>query len=266
MKKIIHILILLLGITSVSISQDTLRRENGVIYLGLPLVSTPNTIDGWGSADNGAFGEDYIYTYIEQNDSYNGNNLEGSRWKSYGEFLPEKFPDAIAIGLGFMPDTFIWDFHVDTLFVEVKDTETPLSQNYTFLYDVFDGANPGPLDSLHISEIDGTLEEPSIIQVFPQQGTTPVPYVANEIFEIKLLQNQGGNNAFLKMDLPEKTKMNYSIFSSNGQLVSYRNNIHVWPGENKIEIPRPLSNGIYFIKVQLENHQIHTLKWVVVEK
>ncbi len=264
MKKIVCLLILGFFLSSFVVGQDTLRRENGVVFLGIPLVTSPNTLDGWGSADGGAFGEDYIYTYVELNDSYNGVNLEGSRWMSSGELLPEKFPEAMALGLGFLPDTFLWNFHVDTLFVEVKDAETPLTQNYTFIYEVFEGANTGPLDSLHIVEIDGTLEEPSIIQVFPQI-TTATHSLQSDSRVFELYPNPSGRETFMysNISISDASRMELSIISLDGRVCFEKQTINIEEGCQRTKLPLPEKSGVYFVRILIDERELYFLKWIV---
>ncbi len=227
--------------------QDTLRRENGVIFLGLPLISPPNTLDGFGSADNGEFGDDYVYTYVEINDSYNGTNLENSTWMSYGDLLPEKFPDAIALGLGFFPDTFIWSFHTDTLFVLVKDAETTLTQDYTFFYDVFEGANPGPLDSLHIEELDGTLVEPSIIQIFPEitTSTEEVEWLDN----LMVFPNPSDGPLNITFHSERLSDYNLIIHNTLGQRIHSERWEDIPSGTIRLQPKVDLGSGQYIIQI-----------------
>jgi hypothetical protein len=240
-------------------SQDTLRRENGVVYFGIPLITSPNTVDGFGSADGGDFGTDYVYSYIEINDSYNGVNMENSTWMSYGDLLPIKFPDAIEIGLGFFPDTFIWAFHTDTLFVEVKDAETTMNQEYTFIYETFDGANPGPLDSLFIAETDGTLTEPSIIQVFPDMSTSIIETAASYDFNIS--PNPSKDDAIIEYSLSEASNVVINIIGIDGKNYFKSSSSYQAKGEHRFEINHPLPFGLYIIQLQI-NDSIISRKWL----
>lgn len=240
-------------------SQDTLRRENGVVYFGIPLISSPNTIDGFGSADGGEFGTDYVYTYIEIDDSYNGVNMENSTWMSYGDLLPVKFPDAIEIGLGFFPDTFIWVFKTDTLFVEVKDAETTLNQEYTFLYETFEGANPGPLDSLFIAEIDGTLTEPSIIQVFPQVSTSVSEIV--ETYDFDISPNPSKEQTFVSYTLSEASDVEIHIIGMDGKTYFESMPFFQAKGEHRFEVNQSMPLGLYIIQLRV-NDGVISRRWM----
>ncbi len=261
MRELLFIFLALL-IQTVSITaQDTLRRENGVTYLGIPLVSAPNTLDGFGSADNGMFGDDYVYTYLEQNDSYNGSDMINSTWMSYGDLLPEKFPDAIETGLGFFPDTFVWNFQEEFLYVVVKDAETTATQDYTFTYEIFEGANPGPIDSLHIVETGGLLQEPSIIQIFPQVFTSTSFLNESANVNLKIIPNPSVGDAKLNYELENNKTVRYKIYSQMGQLIFESELSSKNKGEYSYELPSDLESGIYFIQLEVDRKSI-VKKWV----
>lgn len=144
-------------------AQHILQRENGVIFNGVEIISPPNLNDGFGSAADGMYGDSLSYFYEEQNNSYNGVDLVGSQWMSYGDLLPKVLPGVVTIGLGFNPDTFRWEFTADSIFVSVKDAETSNFSNYRFEYQKFSGPGTG-VDSLHI--YDTILIEPSLVKVY----------------------------------------------------------------------------------------------------
>lgn len=251
--------ILLLSLFTNLYSQDTLRRENGVLYLGNPLITSPNTLDGFGSADGGVCGDSLVYTYIEVDNSYNGENLENSSWISYGDLLPTKFPPIVAIGLGYSPDTFRWNFQVDTLFVEVKDAETENFTNYTFLFEVFDGANSGLLDSLYIAEIDGTVAEPSIIQIFPQEFVTGINSM-DETLNFSLFPNPSSHSTHLSFYGGQTDKAEITVYSIIGKTV-FKETIDIEPNQrNLYHLQNDLTEGVYLIKLEIGENVI-TRRW-----
>lgn len=89
--------------------------------------------------------------------------------------------------------------------------------------------------------------------------------IKNEGKKLKLFPNPVISKAYISINLPEESVINYSIIDQYGRTVfTTKSNIFLKKGNNQLELSAELlMNGIYFVMISGESFYSETLKFIV---
>lgn len=83
----------------------------------------------------------------------------------------------------------------------------------------------------------------------------------NNILNVELYPNPTNNNTSLMIETSENLILNYCIIDNAGRLIIEKSNINLNQGTNHIPINERISEGIYFLKLEIEN-KLYTRKLI----